>query len=121
MKYVGETKLLMPATDENGRRSWIQLTLNAPDGIDRRRIKRIVRQFVKSNFGASMDDTYWRNVQIVNQYKNRQVKIPQRVLNEMVEAWIERLEADADTNEQNTGSQDETSKGSVGSLCFMPD
>ncbi len=121
MKYVGETKLLMPATDENGRRSWIQLTVNAPDGIDRRRIKRIIRQFVKSNFGASMDDSYWRSVQIINQYTNRQVKIPQRILNEMVEAWIERLEADADTNEQDTGSQEAASESSGESLRHMQD
>ena len=121
MKYVGETKLLFPGQDENNRRSWIQLTVNAPDGVDRRRLKRIARKFLKENFGASMDDTYWKNVNIVNQYLDRPVRLSNRVLNELVGAWIERLEQDADTNEQDTGSQGEAAESPESSLRPVQD
>lgn len=86
-----KTKVVIPHLDTDGNKSATILSFHG--AVDRRRLKREVRKFVRSAFGRSVT-VEW--IAKVPQYYQDVGRV---VTNEEVEDWIQRIQDDSSENE----------------------
>lgn len=68
-KYYGKTAILIPHIGEQDTPDWLRIQLEAPNGIDRRKVLRAVRKFLKANFDVKVsNDFVHRCCSIINQH-----------------------------------------------------
>ena len=76
MKYYGKTAILIPYIKDDDTPDWIRIQLVAPEGIDRRKLLRSTRIFLKQNFGKKVSNDFVRRCcMIVNQHDTAPRKI----------------------------------------------
>ena len=68
-KYYGKTAILIPHIADNDTPDWLRIQLDTPEGIDRRKLLRATRKFLKGTFGVKVsNDFVHRCCTIVNQH-----------------------------------------------------
>lgn len=68
-KYYGRTAILIPHIGQDDKADWLRIGLDVPEGIDRRKLLRGVRIFLKQKFGIkASNDFVHRCCTIVNQH-----------------------------------------------------
>lgn len=68
-KYYGKTAILIPHISDNDTPDWMRIQLDVPCGIDRRKLLRATRKFLKATFGVKVsNDFVHRCCMIVNQH-----------------------------------------------------
>ena len=68
-KYYGKTAILIPHISADDKPDWLRIQLHTPEGIDRRKLLRATRKFLKESFGVKVcNDFVHRCCTIVNQY-----------------------------------------------------
>ena len=105
MRYRGHTIVMVPWFDSEGMKQWTRLTFHGE--LDKKFLLKKVVQYIKSEFGKSVDK-HWVRIHCImmNQYDKR-VELPeaaQTTFEQATEAWIKRLEEAADEDEDQPDS-----------------
>jgi len=125
MRYSGHTKVLIPWYDTEGMKNWMLLSFIGD--VDRRRVLAEIRKTVKKQLGRSISKKWIKeNVMIVpNSADTVQTdEMSAAELRAKTEAFIQRMESDADnegTNPEDQSSLDETAEGEMRSMPPRPE
>lgn len=72
MRLYGKTAILIPHMSEDDKADWMRITIDAPDGIDRRRVWRGIRKFLQNTFGVTVSNDFVRRCcMIINQHDQK--------------------------------------------------
>lgn len=108
MKYFGKTKVLVPWFDTDGMKQRSLIILEGT--IDKRALLKGIHNFIKTNFHKTVSNTWiLKNCPIINQYDGNLTMVSNteaigRQFSEEVNAWLTRLEEEADAIEAGTDS-----------------
>ena len=105
MRYRGHTIVMVPWFDSEGMKQWTRLTFHGE--LDKKFLLKKVVQYIKSEFGKSVDK-HWVRIHCImmNQYDKRVelLEAAQITFEQATEAWIKRLEEAADEDEDQPDS-----------------
>lgn len=115
MRYVGTTKVAIPYTGYNGGQE--VAVLRFVGDVDRRRIYREIRKFVKHNFGIQVTKEWIQKVPVIIP----EPQLTAEEIQQVTEDFIRRIEYNEDQDEGHSESQGSTPEGSEQPLCSVPD
>ncbi len=88
--------ILIPWFDSEGSKQW--LTMKFSGWVERRKLRRCVRKFIKNTFNKRVSKMYLNSIITASLMKPCEAQYTRkRATDEEVEAWIGRIQCDDDT------------------------
>lgn len=100
MKYNGNTTVLVPWFDAEGMKQWSRLTFRGT--MDRKFLFKKIVHWVMAEFNKKVDRLWVQQQCVILNEFDKMIDLPeaaQGTFDEAVEAWIKRMETEADENE----------------------
>lgn len=104
-KLTGETKVMIPYFDTEGKRHFNMIVIRGP--IYASKMYSGIRKFVYDNYGVTVDRDWLHNVPLIVNSNDPEVQVTEAEKNRIVEAFIDHMELKDDETEDDTDSTNE--------------
>lgn len=105
-KYFDKTAIIIPYMGDDDTPQYLRVQIDTPEGIDRRKLLRGVRKYLKTTFGVNASNDFVRRCcQIINQHdmQAKSVEYSREQKNEIMDRLVLAIQEEEDNYAAQTG------------------